>query len=406
MDAVGLETAGPVTSVGLVVARFANYAALTAVVGLLLVPLLQAGAVPARGLRPAVVGRWAAAAALLTSLAAIALFVFSLSNAVARPLPDVLSADLVERYVRTRFGSTVAVQAAFMLVVAGLAAVVQDARTSAVALLTAWAAGLAPAWWGHAASADVVWVAVFSHWLHLLGATAWAGGLAGLVLVARREPDAVVKPAWRFSRLAGWAFAGVALTGVVNTALHVDDVAQLGSTTWGRLAVAKAVLLVVLGIFGWWHRKRSLPLLRAGETRRATFQRLAGVELVVMAGAFALATTMASGMPADVEAALAVQSPTVALHDGTVNLTLDPARRGQNEVHLYVFGPAGGPREVDDASVQLEGPASVEPELFVAGVGHYFAPSVEVPAAGQYEARISVVIDGQPHEARASLTVR
>ncbi len=409
MDAAALDSAGAGTTVGLWLARFGGHAALTAVVGFLLVPawlVREQGS--AAGLEPARFGRLAAAAALLAALAGVALFVFSLSSAVARPVPEALTTDLVARFAATRFGATTAVQALGLLVVAGLAAWVRERRSAAVALAAAWLAGLGPAWWGHAGSAEPLALAVASHWVHVVAASAWVGGLATLTLyVARRDGPRLAAPAQRFSQLAGWALGAILVTGMVNTALHVDAPVQLVDTTWGRLAVGKAVALAALAGVGWWHRRRWLPAIRTGEAgSRRGFRRLAAGELVLMVAAFGLATGMASGMPADVEAALAVQSPTTALHDGQVNLTLAPARRGSNEVHLYVFGPDGGPREVDDVSVRLEGPATVEPRLFVAGVGHYTNPVVDVPEAGDYRAEITAVLDGQPHTARVTLTVR
>jgi putative copper export protein len=406
---IALDTAGPGTEVGLWVGRLVNHLALTAAVGLLLVPawLLAAGPIGATGRRAS---RLAAVAAGIWAVAAVTVLVFGMSNAAARPLPEALDGDLLQRFLGTRFGTAVAVQAALAVVAALLAAAARNRSGARLALVVVLVGAAGPAWWGHAGTARPRVLALASDWLHVAGAAVWVGGLAALLVLVLRRLVAPGPPTARFSRLAGLAILVVAVTGVVNVALHVTDPIQLVDTTWGRSAVAKAALLTGLAAFGWAHRRRTIPRLRAaGEdaAARRLFLRVAGAELVLMLGAFALATTMASGLPANVEAATRIQVFTAPLGEGLAEVSLDPARTGRNELHLYIFDAGRALRPVDDAEVTLSsGDVEVVPRLLRSGTGHFTGPVVEVPAPGGYRVTVRITVDGAVEEATGAVTVR
>ncbi|MFV0459923.1 MAG: cytochrome c oxidase assembly protein [Actinomycetales bacterium] len=181
-----------------------------------------------------------------------------------------------------------------VLFAAGTAVVAAGVSTpSGMAWLTAAAAvSLVPrALAGHAAGPGHE-VVSSAWWLHALGAGAWVGGLAALVLV-RPPARAQVTVVGRYSVIAGWAFALVAFSGVAGAIPRMDGWQSLLSG-YGLLLAAKTVLLGVLGAFGWWHRHHTL----AGLARRpADFWRLAGVELAVMAAAFGVAAALSLSPP-------------------------------------------------------------------------------------------------------------
>ena len=72
------------------------------------------------------------------------------------------------------------------------------------------------------------------------------------------------------------------MTGLAGAWVVVDGSTALEVLTspYGALLAAKTALLVVLGVAGWWHRRRTLPLLATG-TRRS-FARFAAAEVLVM----------------------------------------------------------------------------------------------------------------------------
>jgi putative copper export protein len=413
MSGVLLDTAGAGTEVGLWIARLLNHLTFTGTVGLLLVPAwLRRGSAGEQHRTGAAVGhrltRLAAMLALAWAVSGLALFVFGLSNAAARPLPEALTQDLATRFAGTRFGASVLAQSVMAAVVAVLAAAARDRLLATVALVGALLAGLGPAWWGHARTADLAAVAVASDWLHVVAAALWVGGLAAVtLLVLRWDPEGdIASPVRRFSAVATWALPAVLVTGVLNTAMHMSAVDQLLTTQWGRFALAKAVALVLIAGLGLLHRRRSLPRL-AQDDGRSVFRRYAGVELALMVGAFALATTMSSGLPAEVEAAARIQAATVPLGEGRVELTLDPAATGPNELHVYIYDARGTLRPVDEAEMVFRaGTAEVRPRLIPTGPGHYTGLDVRFEQAGSYQVRVQVIEGGQTDEATATLVVR
>nr|WP_246315336.1 bifunctional copper resistance protein CopD/cytochrome c oxidase assembly protein [Kineococcus aurantiacus] len=152
---------------------------------------------------------------------------------------------------------------------------------------------------GHASGSASHETAVSSLAVHLVGVTAWLGGLAAVLLVApltgrspgsakgQRPVDLPVLAA-RYSTLALWCFAAVALSGVLNASVRLGGWSGLASA-YGALVVGKVVALVALGAFGVWHRRRTVPLLAS---RPRAFLRVAAVELVLMGAATGLGVAL------------------------------------------------------------------------------------------------------------------
>lgn len=406
---IELEDAGAGTAVGLWAARLLNYLSLTLTVGLLLAAtvLLPSG----HASRPRAVGG-AVLAAASWSVTGLALFAFGLSNAAARPLPDAFSWVLATQFAETRFGGLVLAQAGVAAGVAAAAAVGRRRPGAARGALASAALGaIAPALWGHARTDQLPAVAVANDWLHVLGVTAWVGGLAALVLLLlrRRMRAPIAEAAGRFSTMAGWAVVLVAATGVVNTLVHLGRVAHLTGTSWGRLALVKAALLSGVALLGYVSRTRLLPALRdeAPGGTTAPFARLAAVELLFMVGAFGVATQMASAVPADAEAASRVRSFATPFGGGQVNLTVDPSRVGANVMHLYVFDDDGlVDRDARDATITLEQGARVlEPRLLVSGPGHWSVLGQHLPSRGEWIVRVTATTSSGTTSATGAITV-
>ena len=152
---------------------------------------------------------------------------------------------------------------------------------------------------GHASGSASHQTAVSSLAMHLVGVTVWVGGLAVVLLVApltgRRRAGAAGERAVdltvlasRYSTVALWCFAAVALSGVLNAAVRLGGWSGLDSP-YGALVVAKVVALVALGVVGALHRRRTLPLLA---TRPRAFGRIAAGELLLMGAATGLGVAL------------------------------------------------------------------------------------------------------------------
>jgi len=166
-------------------------------------------------------------------------------------------------------------------------------RGALVAGLLAISALVLQAQTGHSAGSTSHELSMASMFLHLLGVSLWVGGLAALALLLHRLGTDLTVAVSRYSVLAAWCFVGVAVSGVVNSALRLGGWQGLTST-YGRLVVGKVVLLAALGAIGWMHRRSMIP--RLATTPRA-FWRLAVVELAVMGAASGLAAALAATAP-------------------------------------------------------------------------------------------------------------
>ncbi len=197
---------------------------------------------------------------------------------------------------------TAAVAALVSLMTAGATRLGSAGLLAVVAMI-----GLIPqALSGHAAGSASHETAVTSLGLHLLGVCVWAGGLLALVMLHARLGPALASAARRYSTLAGWSFALVAVSGVVNAKIRVGDWAGLEGA-YGALVIAKVVALLLLGVAGYTQRSRTLPALDAG--RPGAFARLALAEVVVMGLAVGVAVALARSAPP--VAARPVATPTM-----------------------------------------------------------------------------------------------
>ncbi len=163
---------------------------------------------------------------------------------------------------------------------------------------------------GHAAGSLDHELAVDSLAAHLIGVTVWVGGLAALLVVRGRLGPSLPDVVRRYSTLALWCFALVAGSGIVNAALRLGGWSGL-ATRYGVLVLVKASALVLLGVAGALHRRRTVGRLEAvnaaAEHQRAAgqraFWRLATGELVVMGIAIGAAVALANSAPPRLEEA-------------------------------------------------------------------------------------------------------
>lgn len=165
---------------------------------------------------------------------------------------------------------------------------------------------------GHAAaiSPGTVW-AVAIDVVHVLGAGVWVGALVPLALLLRaasREDGApahacAVRAARRFSRAALVTMCLLMGSGVASATAHVESMAGLVGTTYGRLLLAKLALLAPILLLATVNRVRVLPALSdsSGVGRGPVMRRLAafvGVEAGLALVLLALAAAMTVTTPA------------------------------------------------------------------------------------------------------------
>ena len=132
--------------------------------------------------------------------------------------------------------------------------------------------------------------------VHALCAAWWAGTLGALVVTIRGKRGwARALP--EFSRWALPTVAALTVTGVVAAVVQIGVGPQLWETGYGRLLLAKSVLLAVLIGLAAWHRRSWVPRAqRHGVTERESLIR-AGGELLILASVLGLAAGLATTAP-------------------------------------------------------------------------------------------------------------
>ena len=132
---------------------------------------------------------------------------------------------------------------------------------------------------------------------HVLGAGGWLGGLTAVLLSglpALRSLEDVERAragsrlVRSFHHAAAQCVALVVATAAIAAWLRLGAVDALWTTSYGRILMLKIALVVVLLMFGWYHRRTAVVPEWDGGTK-SRFLRSAVGELLV--GALVLAVT-------------------------------------------------------------------------------------------------------------------
>src|SRR5690606_10910413 len=240
--------------------------------------------------------RAASWAALVLAGAAATVHLLTLSDLVGRPLGEALAGQAFTSYT----GSVIQGQAYAAVFVLALT-IVPAARLTvghggAIALLCLGIGTLVPLGLiGHSSSGDYHHSATISLLVHLIAMALWVGGLIAVAWYAGRRGRELPRAARAFSAVALGCFVLVGASGVVNAWVRFNSITEVFTTSYGLIMFGKIVALVALGVVGYMHRNRTLPVLEAG--RRGAFRRLAAGEIVIMGAAVGLAVALSRSQP-------------------------------------------------------------------------------------------------------------
>lgn len=349
--------------------------------------------------------RLGAALALLGSAGAL---LTQIALTAGRPLLS--SVELVgDAVADTRFGALGFARTALALAAVALTvpATTLSHRSGRVMLgLSCLGLLVVPGLAGHAWTASPRVAAVAVDAVHLLAAGIWAGGLAALLMVA---PGSGVAAAltYRFSRGALLAVAVVAATGVVSMLMQVRSFDELTDTSYGVLLIAKVCAVVALVALGSANRHRLAALL---PTRETVFN-VVRAEVLIAAFVVGITAVLINRPPARsavVEPFETVVGTENDPADGQVQVRVDPARPGPNDVHLYFLGADGLPRAVDAVELTVEQPEVPARKAAVTPItaDHVSAYNLALPSAGLWTLRITAVRDGLPLTATVEVIIR
>jgi copper transport protein len=345
-------------------------------------------------------------AAILGMLGAGASIVLEGAEAAGVSGFSALKWTIVEETLETRFGTVWGLAfLAWALFAAALPLLLGRRRARLVLAVPLVYLVLAPALGGHASTQSPVGLNFPVNVVHVGAMAVWIGGLATLLLAlpaATRalEPTArsrlLAAALSRFSQLALIAVAAILLTGVIQAYVYVRHPGDLLSTGYGRAVLAKFLLVLVVIGFAAYNRRRSVPALRriaaAGEAPGR-----AGVLLRRALRAEAALLLVVIG----VTAALASYAPPVSAQGGPFNTTtsfgptqlemsVDPARVGENQIHIFLFDAKTGAQYAKGKELTVTailpdkeiGPLPLEVQP--AGPGHYIVSGALLNAPGTW----------------------
>jgi copper transport protein len=254
---------------------------------------------------------------------------------------------------------------------------------------------------GHPAASPVAAVSVVVDAVHLASMAVWLGGLVMLVAFLLRQANerelGAILPIW--SRWAALAVGALVLAGTVQALIEVGTPDALVSTTYGRLIIAKVVLFGTVIAIAAYSRKLVRDRLASGGPRR--LRGTVGVELGITAVVLGLTAVLVQTTPARTASANeelggpGFYTTTLDSNLFKLQVDVDPAKKGNNSVHLYVYDKSNNPLRV----VEWKGTAAL-PANEVAPVDIPLLPltdnhatgEITLPLEGDWQLRFTVRI--------------
>lgn len=299
---LGIPDPGEVTTFGLPLLRSAaTFVACIGIGGFFMsalgAPPRKDGYLDLDGFRASRTGTWSM---LLWGVCAAFMIPMSLSDVSGAPLKDVIAPELwpvaLEQVSAAKAWEWVSIFA----FVAGLTSLLTRRWIWQPIFLAISILSIVPlALEGHSASGGDHDYGVNSLLWHMIPAALWIGGLTALMAHAKRRGPHLAIITSRYSFVALCAIIAVGISGLINASLRVRWSEWL-TTDYGLVITAKAVLLLVLGVFGWMHRSNVIPKLkdfeddkgRALKGQGRMFIRIAIGEICIMAVTMAVAVSL------------------------------------------------------------------------------------------------------------------
>ena len=416
---------GKVTEVAYGVARGLEYAAIALAVGgvafLLFCWLPASGAAAGVGEE----SRRAAATAfaqrlrlVLWVVAALGLFATAaqivLEGAEAAGVSgfSALTKTIIEETLETNFGTVWGFAFIAWLVFAALIPVLTRRLGALLIAIPLVYLCLCPALAGHGSSQSPVALNFPVNVIHVGAMAVWLGGLAALLLVLPGATRSAATPAdrgrlltgplARFSTLALAMVTLIMATGLIQAYVYVRHLGDLFSTGYGRAVLAKFLLLLTVMAVAAYNRRSSVPRLEASARRGEApgrpgvlLRRALRGEVALLAVVLGVTAALASYAP-PVSAEAGPFSVTTTAGPTTLEMDVDPAEAGANQIHIYFFDAKTGAqytkgKELTVTAMQHEksiGPLPLTVQN--AGPGHYIVPDAELNVAGEWEIELTL----------------
>lgn len=333
---------------------------------------------------------------------------------LGRPLADLSSLSVWQAALGTSLAPSMAVAlAAFGLSAWAERRHMLPLRQELAAVALA-GVGIALAMTGHAASAAPLWLTRPAIFFHAITAAYWIGALVPLLqLVLRRDRD-LPKIMQRFSLVALWSVAILAVAGVTLAIVQVEHPSALIETAYGRLLIFKLAAFACLLGLAAFNRRRLTPAVQAGDvTAPVQLARTIRAEILLMLVILGLVAGWRFTPPP--RAQISPENAGIHLHihqdKAMSDVTLRPGRVGSNSLRIELLSGDFGPLNPIEVRVLLSQPAAgiepIERKAARQPDGSWVISDMPVPVAGAWNVSVKVLItDFEEVELTDTLTVR
>jgi len=302
---------------------------------------------------------------------------------------------------RTSFGSTAAA-ALVALLMAGMSLHGRGERwRRAFSLAAMTGVGLSLAMSGHASAAAPQWLMRPAVFLHVVGVAYWIGALIPLVLMVRRAPAQALPAVRRFSNGALVAVGVLTLAGIILAAVQVENLANLTGTAYGRVLVAKTVLVAGLLGLAALNRLWLTPTLASPDGSGGTrLVHSVAAEIVLSLAILGLVGLWRFTPPprALAPAAEAAASASVHLHTPTLmaQVTLSPGRPGASLARIVLASGRAAPVDPKEVTLVLSKPDAgigpIERQARRAERG-WEVEGLVLPLAGPWQVKVEILVN-------------
>ncbi len=361
---------------------------------------------------PSPVGRPTTIAACIALVAILVQVPLQGALATGRGLTAIAEASVLALSVADGMGVAALVTALGLLAVIITSGLPWEGAARRVGLI---GAAIAPAGFvltGHTRTMSPAVVAFVADLAHVVAAAVWFGGLVAVIVavVRRRRDDEPLEAADAIARFSGWAAISAAVLVVAGIALswiEVGSLDALTSTLYGRLLMAKVALVIVVIAAAAWNRFRLVPRVAAASLEEppvddgpawSSLLRLVRLEVALIVVVLMITAVLSNVTPAKAATDAGPVTVTAPLGAGSVDVTVDPAQAGRNDIHIYLFDADDRPDDrYDGAEVSLELPSQglgpFDRTPVDAGNGHFQLVATDLPLAGEWSMTITVKPD-------------
>jgi copper transport protein len=238
---------------------------------------------------------------------------------------------------------------------------------------------------GHPGASSAPALTVISDVAHLSAAAIWLGGLVILFGFLLRKGTtkelSAILPIW--SNWAMMAVAVLVLAGTAQALVEIGDLNALLHTTYGKLVLLKVGLLILVLVVATFSRRlaaRKPGQRTVGRLRRTVLAEVAGAVVILVAASALVQTAPARSVTTSAAAQQQSGPFTVTLTSNLYQLQLDidPAKTGDNELHFFAYTPQGAPLKV----VEWRGTAAL-PAQNIEPISISMLPLTDSHATGQ-----------------------